>query len=369
MKSYQPASCQLPVASCQLRAARRLPHRFSGGGANGGSCQLSAISFQPEGRLARRLRCAGRPAGFTLLELTIVVGILALLFAIAVPAGTAVLNSTRHKSTLKTMEVLRQAIEEYGRSPAPGAFGPAAPVPFPPDDYSLGLTDSAGQTECEDFIDSLPFDHVWQPGETVEDDNKFPIGNLNKRYTPGCLARDIPNVYGAASGEEFVRASAGLVPQPDPQPLANNPFPAAADNVNNYDGDNRSIEALVLYCRMLSRNGEAIFTSLGNNVVKNADRCTGGVACPDVLIVGRRRVGNAADFVLDTGPTARRVDLMEVYDSWNRPLRYGVHQISTSNGEPVWGWELRSAGPDGKFEEMFDKNKDGDGDDVVMSGK
>ena len=57
----------------------------------------------------------GRSAGFTLVELLVVIGVIAILISAVIVAGGAVVSQAKSRTTRATLLVVRDAIEEFAR--------------------------------------------------------------------------------------------------------------------------------------------------------------------------------------------------------------------------------------------------------------
>jgi len=235
---------------------------------------------------------------FTLVELVVVIAILLILSAIAVPVSTSLINQNKTANTQTTFEVLDIAIQQFiqdrpmqGHSTASGSvcsgtavayteafsnyppspMSETAPPPLPTDPACVASTEL-------DPLTTTKFDHL--------------LDVLLEATRPDT---SVPNEYASA-------------------------------------------ETLILFLQQLSPKAKKMLDSLPDRLLTNKDQ--------DIV-----------QFI-----TGQRVDLFEIVDAWGHPIRYMVTKSKTSE---KFRYELRSAGPDGRFEEMFDFNKDGDGDDVI----
>lgn len=265
--------------------------------------------------------------------------ILVILATLVTSAASGVIQSWKIKQTASTLQVLGQAIEEFKnqyndprRAPYYYRYGP-----FPPDAY-LNMTE--GDSLIEEFND-LNNNNTWDWCEPVEPGYDY---NPNGLYDPGSLRHDFAGAF-----ETQWNPAGAWVAKPA------NYFDLIADDFN-------SIESLCLYLSRLCPNAANRLEHLASSgQVTNQDKLKqGGGPAPDALLfLLTDRNGNGR---VDPGDSYERVDLREVIDSWRCPLRYQVRKLVTGD----WQWELRSAGPDGKFAEMWTPQEQSD--DVVLRG-
>lgn len=267
-------------------------------------------------------------AGFTLVEVVVVVGIIGLLLAIIIPVANAVLESNRKKATLATMQILQAGIDDFSSKP-----------PLARDGQSLceQETTNSNQGRCSSYRDvfgNLP------PSPLA----KFTCQNPSP--DPECARTLDTDPTTSLKFDTLIRRyCTGLRLRARPQsPRSYQPEGAAARTTGAPAPDYASIESLLLFLRRYSEQGEAIMSKLSGQLT-NLDR--------DLVDV------------LDSGgqsDATKALELPEVNDVWKRPLRYDV--IAKGIGE--FKYELRSAGPDGKFEDPF--SEESVGDDVVLTG-
>src|SRR5262249_5443274 len=116
----------------------------------------------------------------------------------------------------------------------------------------------------------------------------------------------------------------------------------------------------------LCPDGAAILTRLPRNRLTNQDTCT-GANCPDMVVFDTN--GNDVNDPPYNQPGKdKAVDLTEIRDEWGNPLNYELYTFGAGSAART-DWEVRSAGPDGKFEDSFDRNGSGDSDDEVLRGR
>lgn len=275
-------------------------------------------------------------AGFTLLEIMIVVGIIVVLATIAVSVAPGIIDSQKAKQTKVTvMETLASAIHEYSRE---------QPMSNTPVETFSGSTIK---------YKSLYGTYPPSPVSPMTLDDEF--GN----YGPTAFDRDDtsqPRFKGSYSTKEKFELIVRSLLVPRGTEL--NWHVGGSANWKNTDDvkdAGLSIECLLLFIHQLSSGAEKIVERLPAQYRTNADK--------DSLTWNE----------LNGAPETR--ELFEVNDAWGRPLRYAVQvPLQDNDGNSLMRkWELRSAGPDGKFEPTFDADgvftlEDAGGDDVILRG-
>jgi prepilin-type N-terminal cleavage/methylation domain-containing protein len=304
-------NCGLRIADCELQPA---PGRI-------------APFRHPKSEIRNHLSRA-----FTMIELMVVVGILGLLLAIILPTANRVLQNTKIKSTLATMQVVENAIARF-ESDRP--LGTTAYGNFPPPSFSTNVFTIPTRETFTDTNTNGVWDWAPVPEAITNDDGNGMYDRVYIRLVVAGLSK-------APGFTPIIGRNPGGTPDAEgPEPY--------------FTKDFLSIESLYFFISQFSPQGKAILSKLPASMVMNKDIC-GGVSCPDVLIYDSNK-NDTMDPATDS-----RVDLFEIYDSWDRPLHYMVRP--TPNG---FEWELRSAGPDGKFDVMF--TPEDQSDDVVLKGQ
>jgi prepilin-type N-terminal cleavage/methylation domain-containing protein len=353
-------------------------------GATGVRCQETGVRRQngtrPRFDVLTFRRFDFSSPGFTLIEMMIVVGIIVVLVAIALPTAYSVLGSSRGKQTLATMNTIAAAIEQFNRD-NPFAFFqnqrvlrqitfPCTPTPKTVN-YALGSSSGSGYTPLFGryppspttamSIDPAHPDTFVGGGvgltsppypATKEEDTDLPTGATSQAVT---LTKFFRLIY-VMNGEEFAS------PDLSPWIMLNDKGQRNTSTAQTYPKPYASIECLIYALRELSPGARNIIDKLPASVLVNTDK----------------------DFVFhDTGPGGtpdgafqtdeRQATLFEVVDAWKKPLRYAIREEWPDICNPNnlisgyrFKWELRSAGEDGIFAPPFtEANKS---DDVILQG-
>lgn len=257
---------------------------------------------------------------FTLVELMVVIGILAILLAIAVPTSTALLDSNRAKQTLATMKVLELAIQEYADA-APITGGPK--LAASPDCWYVHLFGTYPPSPTSAFAHNYS-----NLADVVGGGSRVPTTDEEASETFSKMLR-LVNAY---LGDETVA----------PEWKHGSRIPMTQEK-------QASIETLYLFISVFSPGGKQALSQLPGQCVTNEDQ--------DLVFEDAN-----SDSSFSTSEKA--FDLFEVRDAWKQPLRYAVR--SPGGDTFPARWELRSAGPDGLFSTPFTpKDKS---DDVVLRG-
>lgn len=271
------------------------------------------------------LRRSSIQRAFTLIELMIVVGIILVLSAIAIPASTALIDRSKRTSTMATMKILETAIEAFEKdAPLRGSVGDPYYGNFPPD-YFHWPTPSG---MAESYTDTTPLNYRWDwyIPEVITYEEALPTDAEGyTRFHPFHI-RQIFSDVSDINGLRRRGPVGGLITA----------VPA--------DDEFRSIEALLLFIEKLSPSGNACLSGIQSSI-RNTDLCNGS-PCPDVITFGLQTSGSPQPAVAPTPENT--FDLSEVVDAWGKPLRYQVRAMGPTTA-PKFKWELRSAGPDGRF--------------------
>ena len=243
-----------------------------------------------------------------MVEIVIVVGILVLLIGMIIPVANGVIEGHRGKLTMKRLEVIAAALEEFRR-----ANDLPAGWTLPPDDF-----------------------------DPANDWKNLKDNNPPFTVTVGGTTYRCPSINGAT----------GVVTDPAGQtPMEN--APVGTDPRTGELYDHRSIESLYLYLTLTCDSAAAIIADVPT---ANRDQCVGGGACEDFLVRQFVPAGGGASIV-------EQVAMREFIDAWGRPMRY------TTTVQPAARvrWEIRSAGPDGAFGDPFSPELETD--DIVVNGE
>lgn len=326
-------SCKLLALSCKPEANDAATRR-RGDTATRKGYQLSAISSQP-GRTSL-VRRSAVTSGFTLIEMVVVVAIIALLLAISVPVSSGLLNSQKARATEAMFETVRNAIEVF-QTEKPlknhqrifelgshwDMFGP-----LPPSPTALLTWADPGDSD------------LWLSGPEMD-------------AKTGLLSNDKP---GIRTREKFIGKD--MLIESYLQGEYRFPTTLSTQAPMKY----ATTECLLVFLRRFSPQARTIVDRV-NKFMTNEDK--------DYVELLDPATGNPYS-------DPKREDLPELRDAWGNAVRYTVRFTGPVVGGRMYRWELRSAGADGKFGDIVDKNGIPDpftteaerysGDDVVVSG-
>ncbi len=300
--------------------------------------------------------------GFTLIEMMIVIGIIVVLVAIALPTAFSMLKESRIKQTRATMSVLETAIEQFmAETPFKPCGSTLRSLPsgmFPP-------TTVPGSRLTEVFL-NLP------PSPTTAFAPN-PLALNTYTYNPSVSAFTFPATMDndAETVAKFVRLLNIMKPLSSPGFAPAAQWRIQRDISESYS----SIECLWFALKTACTSSEKILDRLPPSAIANLDK---DFAYFDANANGTYdpAVGGVPN---EDAPGRRPVDLMEVLDAWKKPLRYAIREAVYDSTNPrcagclnqecsVIGlkWELRSAGDDEEFSLPF---TDADqSDDVILQG-
>jgi type II secretory pathway pseudopilin PulG len=279
-----------------------------------------------------------------MIELLVVIGIIALLLAIAVPTANRVVDSQRRNNTMANMQVIENAIAAYRRctrSSPPSWFSIAdLDPPYPNGETWDRSTQDSNQNKRWDFGE--PFDHD-------DGDKQFEPVNIRK----------LPGVSGKQSFHPVVRL-----------PNFDHDVYTAAQLANTKD--HKRTEAMYLWMTLLCPESKQILSGLPSKMITNEDDC-GGVRCSDYLVFDSNGNGSN-DQPYNQAGKDQTVDLFELRDEWGEPLHYvtpdlGDPDVTDRRAQQIIGWELRSYGPNGRPDGNTGTPEDQNGDDVVLRGQ
>gem|GEM_PF-1363684 len=313
------------------------------------------------GRAAASVRHWWPRVGFTLIEMMVVVGILALLIAIIAPVTASLLERNKRSQTLATMKVLEQGITAFSnaRPLARSGYVRLRPTGQPaPNDWRA--------ERLSDVFGTLPP----TPTGRILDPRLDPIDL--RVVLPAWSSSDVWT--GETTGETAVKFGflLGTVKNGPWEHLRRDPTkPGSWAWVAPDPGrDAASIECLVFCLNELCAESRLIVNQLPAASKANEDK---DIAFENTINWNAHLpdVSYGAGGVIVPEKTEKMVDLTEIIDAWKRPLRYSVKE--PVGWDPIAdkyayqaSWELRSAGPDGVFAGPF--SSEDVSDDVILKG-
>jgi type II secretory pathway pseudopilin PulG len=289
----------------------------------------------------------------------IVMGIIAVLVAIALPTAFSMIKDGRIKQTKSTMDTIAAAIERFNRdNPFTNNKRTIRQITFagtPPTvtDYDIRMifdryppspttAFSIDPANPQTFVSGgLGLPSPPYPA-TKEDDTELPAGasELNTR------TKFLRLIY-VMNGRDFISTD------PAPWTMRNDKNMSNTSSSLNYAKPYASIECLIYTLREFSSGARDIIDKLPASALTNLDK--------DFVFQDANANG-----VFETNE--RQATLFEVVDAWKKPLRYAIRERwqPTKISGFAFKWELRSAGEDGVFALPF---RDADqSDDVILQG-
>ena len=235
----------------------------------------------------------------------VVIGIIGLLLAIAVPVSVGVVKSSQAKATEATLETVKAAIEAFQNEKPLRELGWVFDPPTGPSDPSGGA--------CYRLFGPLPPSPATllthkstspDPDLLISGPETDPVSLMSSRVADMTRDKFVDNTNGILRGY----LGAGYVGTPD----------AAAQYATS--------ECLLIFLRTFSPQAKVI-----------TDR------------LGKAMTNDDGDSIVRNNQTQ---DLNELRDTWGNPVRYTVLYVGRVVGGDLYRWELRSAGADGKFADV-----------------
>jgi len=308
-----------------------------------------------------------RPA-FTLVEMMVVIGILAVLVSLVMSTASSLLANSRATQTKATMHIIEAAIEQFIRDGA--------------------LNTVAGRQMRQNVWDSTRIDpysrmfNQYPPSPTAAfAPDPAALATFTKYLVPPNPTPPNPAPpYPAITAEntetiaKFIRLlnvmnglDVSLTPPSTPWIMRNNNVPAQQITAaaQGYTENYPSIECLIFALRQFSPSARDIIDRLPSSILTNLDK---DFAYHDTMPV----VSGGLDGSYQNGE--EQATLFEVLDAWKQPLRYAIREPirdpnATDPGAPPIAplrWELRSAGQNGEFSPPF--TEESQSDDVIVQG-
>jgi prepilin-type N-terminal cleavage/methylation domain-containing protein len=267
------------------------------------SIQRSAVSGQRAASTARPA-CARR-AGFTLMEIMIVVAIIAILVVIVAWAGSRLLNDAKVKQTHSVMNALKSAMREYRDATQNDLVSPPGYFVNVPPGYGDGrlLPPTEGGVRTDYYRQEQ-----------------------NGKWTP----LTAPTADRKISGTDKPINDIWAVPDGTIQPV----FP------DDYHSNTRRVYGIqaLYHCLMQEPRSRQVLEKLGSS---SSSR---GTTLGEYFTTQTGTV-QVSDFLIGDGAgTQRPRETQAILDGWGRPLYY-ARRHDINNDQPY----VQSAGPDGQF--------------------
>ncbi|MEO1237073.1 MAG: type II secretion system protein [Planctomycetota bacterium] len=140
--------------------------------------------------MTRRPRTVRTPAGFSLIELLVVVGVIALLVGILLPALAGARRSAQRVTCSSNLRQLGLVFESYTQD-YDGLFPSARPIPSP---FPTLSTDPPLFEVLDDYLDAGPPPDTNRVYLCPDDDTVYPRAGMSYKYEPFLVGQTLPDI-------------------------------------------------------------------------------------------------------------------------------------------------------------------------------